>query len=90
MGHWWGVEGAEDIWGGPHGVRVTVEPKLVSRNTEEGKGGSFRARMLRSFWEWVGPFFGHSKAKYLALGRLKDEKMEEMSWRAHPMQTSLL
>lgn len=32
----------------------------------------------------MGPLIGHSKAKDLALGRLRDEKMEEMGWGGHP------
>lgn len=59
---------------GIQGVSMTIGPKLFFGNTEDGKGGSFRARTSSSFWEWVGPLIGHSKAKDLALGRLRDEK----------------
>lgn len=73
--HWWGVEGADGIWEvGLQGVRVTIQPKLFSGNREDGKGGLFRVTMSGSFWEWVDPFSGHSKAKDLALERLVDEK----------------
>lgn len=75
---------------GLQGARLTIEPKLFSGNTEDGKGGLFRVRTSGSFWKWVGPFFHHSKAKDLALERLMDEEMEEMGWRAHPMQIFLL
>lgn len=49
--------------------------------TEEASG---LERQVPSGNGWAHPV-GHSKVKDLALGRLRDEKMEEMRQRAHPM-----
>lgn len=46
---------------------MIIGPKWLSGNIEDGKGGGLRAGRGRSFKEWVGPFFGLSMAKDLAL-----------------------